>query len=92
MSYYIKPWGSNALFSLQDDNKQILKKVNAARVCKEPFQVTIFTQGSASDYPAYEAVTVRGVTEIIEHRKMEPFFYVTDNVAVWKQYRATGCG
>jgi len=40
----------------------------------------------------YEAITVNGITEIIEHRKMEPIFYVTDGTTVWKQYKSIGCG
>jgi hypothetical protein len=34
---------------------------------------------------SYEVVTVNGITEIIEHRKMEPLFYVTDDAAVWEE-------
>lgn len=56
--------------------------------CKKPFQL----KGSdASGYPAYEAITVDGITEIIEHRKMEPVFYVTDDASVWAQYTLKGC-
>ena len=36
-------------------------------------------------YPAYVVITVKGVTDIIEHKKMEPVFYVTDDPAVWKE-------
>jgi hypothetical protein len=36
-------------------------------------------------YPRYVAITVNGVTDIIEHRTMEPIFYVTDDPAVWKE-------
>ena len=39
-----------------------------------------------ADYPAYEAITVNGITQIIEHKKMEPIFYVTDDAAVAKQF------
>lgn len=92
MNYYIKPWGSKALFSLQGNNKQILEKVNATVMCKKPFQVAGATQEAASGYPLYQAVAANGLTEIIEHKKMEPRFYVTDNVVVWKQYRTIGCG
>ncbi len=35
-------------------------------------------------YPCYAVITVNGVTEVIEHRKMEPVFYVTDDPAVRK--------
>ena len=53
---------------------------------KDPFR-----DGSSFSYPAYTAVTVGGVTEIIEHKRMEPIFSVTDDPAVWKRYETT-CG
>lgn len=92
MSYYIKPWGGRAQFILRDKNEQIIKKENGTTRCKEPFQLKNPSQGFSSDYPSYEAITVNGITEIIEHRKMEPIFYVTDDTAVWKQYESIGCG
>jgi len=33
-------------------------------------------------YPSYEIITVGKATEVIEHRKMGPVFYVTDEPAV----------
>jgi hypothetical protein len=33
-------------------------------------------------YPGYEVVTVDGMTEVIEHRRMEPIFYITDDPQV----------
>jgi hypothetical protein len=92
MSYYIKPWGSSAVFILQDTKKRILEKEDGRATCNEPFQLKNPPQGFAPGYPAYEAITVNGMTEIIEHRKMEPIFYITDDTAVWKQYLAVGCG
>jgi hypothetical protein len=92
MSYYIKPWGSSAQFILQDTKKQILEKVDGKVKCKGPFQLKTPPQGFTPGYPSYEAITVDGVTEIIEHRKMEPIFYIADDTAVWKQYLAIGCG
>lgn len=59
--------------------------------CKEPFHLNNRSQDPPFDYPAYEAITVNGITEIIEHRKMEPIFYVTDDPTVWKQYESVGC-
>jgi hypothetical protein len=92
MSYYIMPWGGSARFILQDKNKQTIEKQSGKVRCEEPFQLKNALQRSPSDYPAYEPVTVNGITEIIEHRKMEPIFYVTDDTAVWKQYESIGCG
>ena len=42
--------------------------------------------GFPAGYPVYEIIAVGGKTEIIEHRKMEPVFYVTDDPAVWAEF------
>lgn len=49
-------------------------------------------QGFPPGYPRYTEIVVKATNELIEHRKMEPVFYVTDDPAVWKEYRAAGCG
>jgi hypothetical protein len=85
MSYYIKPWGRSATFILQDKNKHILTKIDGKEKGSEPFQLNNPPQGFPPGYPAYEVITVNGITEIIEHRKMEPIFYITDDPAVWKE-------
>jgi hypothetical protein len=36
-----------------------------------------------SGYPAYEIITISGVDDVVEHRKMEPVFYIADDLAVW---------
>jgi hypothetical protein len=87
MSYYIKPWGSTASFTLQN-GKHVIEQIDGKLVCTHP----IVLSGSMSDYPGYEAVVVNGTTELIEHKRMEPIFYVTDDAAVWKYYSAHGCG
>jgi hypothetical protein len=33
-------------------------------------------------YPRYEVLTADGVTEVIEHRRLEPIFYITDDPEV----------
>jgi hypothetical protein len=90
MNYYAVPWRS-AQFILRDKNGHRLKKENGTMRCRASFQLENPPQGYPSGYPAYEAITVHGITEIIEHRKMEPIFYVTDDAAVWKQYESMGC-
>jgi hypothetical protein len=87
MSYYIKPWSGSASFTLRND-KHVVQQIDGKVVCKYPFSLT----GSKSDYPSYAAVVVNGTTELIEHKRMEPIFYVTDDAAVWKYYSAHGCG
>ncbi|MBN9617279.1 MAG: hypothetical protein BGO25_02385 [Acidobacteriales bacterium 59-55] len=90
MNYYALPW-PRAQFILRDKNGHILKKENGKMRCRSPFELINHPQGFPSGYPAYEAITVNGITEIIEHRKIEPIFYVTDDPAVWKQYQSMGC-
>ena len=34
-------------------------------------------------YPSYQVIVINGTTDIVEHRKMEPIFYVTDDPGVW---------
>jgi hypothetical protein len=36
-------------------------------------------------YPIYEVLTANGITEVIEHRRMEPIFYVNDDPEVWRK-------
>jgi hypothetical protein len=85
MSYYSKPWGGSATFILRDTKGQIRTKVAGKVKGLEPFQLKHPPPGFPPGYPAYELITVNGITEIIEHRKMEPIFYITDDPAVWKE-------
>ena len=91
MNYYVMLWGSSAQFILRDKNGQTMKKENGRMRCGAPFELENPPQGFPSGYPAYEAITVHGITEIIEHKKVEPIFYVTDDPDVWKQYKSMGC-
>lgn len=85
MSYYVKPWGRTATFILRDAKGRMLTKVTGKQKGSEPFHLKNPPQGFPPGYPAYEIITANGITEIIEHRKMEPIFYVTDDPAVWKE-------
>ena len=85
MSYYNLPWGNDATFILQDAKRKIWKKVNGKTRGLGPNQLKHPPPGFPPGYPACEVITVNGITEIIEHRKMEPIFYITDDPAVWKE-------
>ena len=85
MSYYVKPWGRSATFILQDTKGKIRAKVDGKEKGSEPFQLKHPPHGFTPGYPSYEVITVNGITEIIEHGKMEPIFYITDDPAVWKE-------
>jgi hypothetical protein len=85
MSYYSVPWGGIATFILQNTKGQTVKKVYGTVKGSEPLELKHPPPGFPHGYPAYEIITVKGITDIIEHRKMEPVFYVTDDPAVWKE-------
>ena len=86
MSYYISPWGRDVKFISQDAKKPTLTKVYGKEKDGGPFHLKHPPPGFPPGYPAYEVITVNGVTDIIEHRKMEPIFYVTDDTAVWEEF------
>jgi hypothetical protein len=78
MDYYIPPWGPRATFKLLGPKGDVLAEIGGPLKENEPQM-----SNSAVEYPAYEVITIDGVTEIVEHRKMEPIFHVTDDPVVW---------
>jgi hypothetical protein len=89
MNYYVTLWGRDTTFILQDAKGQIRTKVYGKTRGLGPNLLKHPPQGFPSGYPAYEVITVNGTTDIIEHRKMEPIFYVTDDPAIWKELGVT---
>lgn len=85
MSYYVMPWGRSAIFILQDAKGKIRTKVHGKTRGLGPNQLKHSPPGFPPGYPSYEVITVNAITEIIEHRKPEPIFYITDDPAVWKE-------
>jgi hypothetical protein len=92
MSLYDSLWGSDVKFILQDKNGRTLAKMYGEARGRGPLYLRHPPPGFDPGYPAYEVITVNGITEIIEHRKLEPIFYVTDDPAVWKELLAGGAG
>jgi hypothetical protein len=83
MSYFTSPSGRTAKFVLVNvRTKHTLATVDATLMGSEPIQLKKRPEGFPPGYPAYEAITARGITEVIEHRRMEPIFYITDDANV----------
>jgi hypothetical protein len=40
------------------------------------------SQGPGQQYPVYQLVAINGVIEIMEHRRLEPIVYITDDPAI----------
>jgi len=86
MNYYTKiPIGRDVKFIEKDKNGKVLKKVSGKTRGLHPLRIHNVPEGSESLYSSYEVITVKGTTEIIEHKKMEPIFYVNDDPAVKKE-------
>ena len=83
MNYYINSSGRTATFILLNAKKQKLAEVQGTVSGLEPYKLKNPRTGFPPGYPLYEVVTVNGINEIIEHRKMEPMFYITDDPNVW---------
>jgi hypothetical protein len=89
MSYYSKLWGWSVVFTLKDAKGQALTKVYGTEKGRGPLYLKHPPPGFSLGYPAYGVITVNGITDIIEHKKMEPIFFVTDDPAVWKELGVT---
>jgi hypothetical protein len=88
LNYYTNPLGSDAKFILRDRNGKKLAEINGKIQNLHPLQLKNPPQGFDPGYPSYEVVAANGITEVIEHRKMEPIFYVADDPAVRKEILA----
>lgn len=78
--HQVMAMGWDTTFILKDPRGQIRTKVYGKERDLEPPP-----RGFPPSYPSYSVITVNGITDIIEHRKMEPIFYVTDDPAIWKK-------
>ncbi len=88
MDYYIDAERA-ATFKLFDlKRNKTIAEVNGTQVGTQPLKLKHPPAGFPEGYPSYEIITVKGVTEVIEHRKMEPIFYLTDDPAVWSELGA----
>lgn len=86
MNYYVKPSGRTSTFILLDAKRHKLAEMDGFQRGLEPLKLKKPRLGFPPNYPSYEIVTVNGVIEIIEHRQMEPIFYITDDPAVRAEF------
>jgi hypothetical protein len=80
MNYYIPRTGDDTKMFLRDRSGKTLTEISGKEKCQFP----------ESGYPHYALITANGMTEIIEHKKMEPVFYVNDDPSVRKKLLASG--
>jgi hypothetical protein len=61
------------------------RKINLSPFTLECVEFKSPPAGFPEGYPCYKVLKINGITDIIELRKMETFFYMTDDPAVWKE-------
>ncbi|NOX09375.1 MAG: hypothetical protein GXP22_07815 [Gammaproteobacteria bacterium] len=83
MDYYLNPWEAEVIFTLYGKDGNELSKLRSD-ISRIPLKLKNSPTGYPKHYPMYQVITINGITEIIEHRKMESVFYITDAPAVWK--------
>ena len=81
-------YSNKVVFTLLDKNgeKLSVKKGRRYGWYFSPKKLKNPPPGFPEGYPKYEIIIVDGVIDIIEHRKMEPVFYTTDDPAIWKEF------
>jgi hypothetical protein len=92
VSYYVRPSGRTATFDLYDSHKNKLSQLSGSVRGMEPTRLRGTSPAVGPGYPTYEVITVNGMVEVIEHRRMEPVFYVTDDPAVWNELAVSASG
>lgn len=78
MSYH----SEKTIFELKDKSDNTLKKIIGRRATNFPIYLDKQKSTKNDIYPSYELIMVDEISEIIEHRKLEPFFYIVDDADV----------
>jgi hypothetical protein len=82
MDYYTSSSGRTATFTLRDQAGVVIAKADGRLKGLQPFRPATKATEAPFAYPSYEIIAVGDTTEVIEHRRMEPIFYVTDDQSV----------
>ena len=85
MDYWNGPVGRTATFTLLNTKGQRIGRVVGRLRGDEPVSFVPHGATERIPYPEYEVITVNGIAEVVEHRAMEPIFYITDDPQVKEQ-------
>jgi hypothetical protein len=85
MSYYISPLGGTATFVMKQRDGSVISTAKGKVRGDHPIYLGPPISDPLRRYPSYEVVTVNGISEAIEHRAMEPIFFVSDDAVVLNQ-------
>jgi hypothetical protein len=85
MCYYIDGNGRSATFVLRGKQNKKLAEVSGLEQGHYPLGIKDPPSGYPQGYPTYEIVSVNGIADVIEHRRMEPIFFINDDPSVWAE-------
>ena len=85
MDYHSTFSGGEYVFKFYNKNKFFKLQKISVTTNEQPTIRTKALKNSSGKYPAYNVITVNGITDVVERRKMEPIFYMTDDPKVWKE-------
>ncbi len=81
--------GGKDVFKLYEKNNFFYTKKYTVTISEQPNiqsrQLKTAPAGFPKGYPKYKVVTINNITDVIELRKMEPVFYMTDDPKIWKE-------
>jgi hypothetical protein len=80
VDYYSGPFGGTAKLVMRDSTG---KTTVAEGQIRNSAPLTRYGK-PGREYPKYEIVKVGDIVEVMEHRRMEPTFYITDDPDVWR--------
>lgn len=81
VDYYVSSSGRRAEFMLRDRNGRVVSRATGTMVGLQPHRLSRAGAHPKSPY-VYEIVIVGEISEVIEHRDMEPVFYINDDPRV----------
>jgi hypothetical protein len=84
MDYWSGPVGRTATITLRSGGRR-LDSVVATLRGSEPLTLVPKPKAGPIPYPSYEVLTAKGISEVVEHRRMEPIFYIVDDLNVKRQ-------
>lgn len=86
LDYYVYPNERIATFKLYKQKGSIpLKTISGVQKGERPVSLQPTPPGTPKKYPLYEIITFNDFVDIVEHKKRESVFYMTDDPAVWEE-------
>lgn len=79
VAYWYGPVGGTATVTLRNHRGWPLQSLVAEVPGNEPLTLGPRPATGRIPYPRYELLTARGITEVIEHRRMEEICYLVDD-------------